>query len=104
LLVWWSNKTILTRSDASLDFKWEATHRILDKAATSGLVVVLVVALETHEGALHEAALSTRWIRRLGAALNQQLTEKDRKRLLGDANAIVRAVARDTGLRDRLME
>jgi hypothetical protein len=56
------------------------------------------------EELLHEAALSTRWIRRLGAALNPRLVERDRKRLVDDANAIVRAVARDIKLRDRIME
>ncbi|MBB6053461.1 hypothetical protein [Armatimonas rosea] len=70
----------------------------------NGLVGTLARAACLSGWYLHEEALSTRWIRRLGAALNPRLTEKDQKRLMDDANAIVRAVARDSKLRDRIMD
>lgn len=99
-----ASEVILARTDASHALKTAVTARQIDRTSSAGLVVVLALAHIHDDDLLHESALSTRWIRRLGAALNPQLTEKDRKRLVGDANAIVRAVARDTSLRDRIMD
>ena len=70
----------------------------------TGLGMTLAIAACTDPVSLHNAVLERLWFRRLGAALNPCLAEKDHKRLVGDANAIVRAVARDTKLRDRIME
>lgn len=94
---------VLARTDASHALKTAVTARVVDRTSSGGLVVVLALAHLHDDELLHESALSTRWIRRLGASLNPRLTEKDRKRLVEDATAIVRAVARDTSLRDRLM-
>jgi hypothetical protein len=70
----------------------------------TGLGMVMYIAAHDYPAALHNFVLERLWFRRLGAALNPRLTEKDRKRLVDDANAIVRAVAQNTKLRDRLME
>lgn len=115
-----ADKALIDRADAPFEVKASAVARQVEENAVSGLIVVLALASaradeQYHEAALtkrravgeellHEATLSTRWFRRLGAALNSRLAEKDRKRLVEDANAIVRAVARDTKLRDRIME
>lgn len=104
LLTLRASDMILARTDASHELKTAVAARQVDRTSSAGLVVVLALAHIRDEGLLHESALSTRWIRRLGATLNPQLTEKDRKRLRDDANAIVRAVARDTKLRDRMMD
>ena len=78
--------------------RWVARH------ANSGLVVLLGFAQLAPGELLHEAALSTRWLRRLGAALNPDIDPKDAKRLRDDSNALIRAVARDAGLRERILE
>lgn len=99
-----AGSTLLARRDADATLKAAGAALQMEHLATVGLTVVLALAHVVGEGVLHEAALSSRWLRRLGAALNPTLSEKDRKRLVDDANAIVRAVARDTSLRDRIMD
>ncbi len=96
--------TLLARRDAGATLKAAGAALQMERLATIGLVMVLTLAHVVGEGLLHEATLSSRWFRRMGAALNPQLQEKDRKRLVEDANAVVRALARDTKLRDRIME
>jgi hypothetical protein len=63
---------------------------------TRWLVLVLAVAGVWTEALLHECALSTNWLRRLGAAMNEKTPEKDLRRLRNDANRLVRAVATST--------
>ena len=103
---WWE---ILNHKQASTSECAEAYANILTQknglnAPETGLGMVVAIATCTDSGSLHNFVLERLWFRRLGAAFNPRLTEKDRKRLVDDANAIVRAVARDTKLRDRIME
>jgi hypothetical protein len=103
---WWA---ILDHKQASAKDRAEAyANSLAQKSSLSaqetGLGMVVAIAACTDSVSLHNFVLERLWFRRLGAALNPQLTEKDRKRLVNDANAIVRAVARDTKLRDRIME
>jgi hypothetical protein len=103
---WWA---ILDHKQASAKDKAEAyANSLAEKSSLStqetGLGMLMAIAACTDQTALHPMVLERLWFRRLGAVLNPRLTEKDRKRLMEDANAIVRTVARDTKLRDRIME
>jgi hypothetical protein len=102
-----ATKEILARTDATIEDKTGTIAGQLGDQLT-GLVSVLRFAhcLRTNyqRKILHDAVLSSSWHYRLGAALNPRLTDTERNRLCADSNAIVRAVARDTTLRDRLME
>lgn len=97
------DQSLLARTDAPFELKASAAARQVARGGTSGLVVVLSLAHTIGENLLHEAALSSRWIKRLGAALNARTRGADQERLIDDANALVRAVMRDPALRGRLL-
>lgn len=99
-----ADTALLARADVPLELKREAAIRQVASGATVGLAVVLSLAHAVGEALLHEAALSTRWLRRLGVALNPNTAPADQERLREDANALVRAVARDAALREQVLK
>jgi len=80
-----------------------AVVRWVFRNGNSGMIVVLSGAHLAPGELLNETALSPRWQRRLGATLNPSVEAKDLKRLQADANALVRAVAQNPFLRERIL-